>query len=343
MNHQPAAAQRRPAGASTSTASVSAGGHRDSGRLGAHREAGGQPARQRPGWPVRRSCRRGPRLPDSSATPRRTRTCRPGVDENRNGSEQESGSHQVVLGRSRLAHHERVALEDDCGGYDREMPAPVWPADAPRSQEAEGEEAEVEEQRQRVSLRQQDPGRMQQLRVLRVEPVREDRLRVVQPVTEWLCTMSAAKGMWYQSESKLKIPRSSASLVVSPQCAKTRAMTPTVTTHGSQDAPPAGGVGGGGPRTARWYSPAAAPLPPATGPAARRPRPPRAAATRRPEPTRRRARRSRGARRARSAARRPRQPRPDALGRPPRREAAADAGGRRVKPRERPTAARARR
>ncbi len=38
--------------------------------------------------------------------------------------------------------------------------------------------------------------------------------------------MSAAKGMWYQSESKLKMPRSRASLVVSPQCAKTRAITP---------------------------------------------------------------------------------------------------------------------
>ncbi len=46
---------------------------------------------------------------------------------------------------------------------------------------------------------------------------------------EWLCTMSAAKGMWYQSESKLKMPRSSASLVVSPQCAKTKPTTPTVT------------------------------------------------------------------------------------------------------------------
>src|SRR4249920_797146 len=59
--------------------------------------------------------------------------------------------------------------------------------------------------------------------------------------------MSVAYGMWYQSESKLKMPRSSASLVVRPQCAKTKPTTPTVTTHGSQDqAPgPAGGAVGG--------------------------------------------------------------------------------------------------
>src|ERR1700709_2562946 len=58
--------------------------------------------------------------------------------------------------------------------------------------------------------------------------------------------MSAAKGMWYQSESKLKIPRSSASLVVRPQCAKTRAMTPTVTSQ-ARAFGPAGPVAAGDP------------------------------------------------------------------------------------------------
>src|SRR6188472_2913098 len=73
--------------------------------------------------------------------------------------------------------------------------------------------------------------------------------------------MSAAKGMWYQSESKLKIPRSSASFVVRPQCAKTREITPTVTTHASH-VPSAGGAGEGegGSRTDR-DSPAVPPSP----------------------------------------------------------------------------------
>ena len=74
-----------------------------------------------------------------------------------------------------------MALEDDSGGNHGEMPAPVGPPDAPGSQESNREEAEVEEQRERVALRQQDPNGVQQLRVLRVEPVREDRLGVVQP------------------------------------------------------------------------------------------------------------------------------------------------------------------
>src|SRR4051812_43673339 len=58
--------------------------------------------------------------------------------------------------------------------------------------------------------------------------------------------MSTAKGMWYQSESKLKIPLSSASLVVRPQCANTSATTPQATskTYGFG---PAGPVAAGDP------------------------------------------------------------------------------------------------
>ncbi len=61
------------------------------------------------------------------------------------------------------------------------MPPPVRPADTPRSQEAQCQEAEVEEQRERVAMEQQDPSGVEQLGILRVEPVREDGLRVVQP------------------------------------------------------------------------------------------------------------------------------------------------------------------
>ena len=46
---------------------------------------------------------------------------------------------------------------------------------------ATASQPEVEEQRERVAPRQQDPDRVQQLRVLRVEPVREDGVDVVHP------------------------------------------------------------------------------------------------------------------------------------------------------------------
>ena len=59
--------------------------------------------------------------------------------------------------------------------------AAVGPADAPGGEEADREPAEVEEQRERVAADQQDPDRVQELRVLRVEPVGEDRLDVVHP------------------------------------------------------------------------------------------------------------------------------------------------------------------
>src|SRR6478609_2997185 len=76
--------------------------------------------------------------------------------------------------------------------------------------------------------------------------------------------MSTAKGRWYQSESKLKIPRSNASFVVRPQWAKTTAMTPTVITRdktlrpagggGVGGFPPGGGCGGQGPDPASAMS-----------------------------------------------------------------------------------------
>ena len=73
-----------------------------------------------------------------------------------------------------------MGLKDDGGSEDAQVPAPIGPPDAPGGEEGEAEEGEIDEQRQRVALRKQDAGRVQQLGVLRVEPVGEDRLRVVQ-------------------------------------------------------------------------------------------------------------------------------------------------------------------
>src|SRR4051812_10985897 len=99
------------------------------------------------------------------------------IDEDRDSGEQKSRGHEVVLGGAGLAHDERVALQDDGCSEDREMASAVGAADAPGGEEAQGEEGEVEEQGQRVAVCEQDPGRVEKLRVLGVEPVREYGLR----------------------------------------------------------------------------------------------------------------------------------------------------------------------
>jgi hypothetical protein len=74
-----------------------------------------------------------------------------------------------------------VALEDDRGCDDGEMALSVGPPDAPGGQEGDRQEGEVDEQRERVAVDEQDADGVQQLGVLRVEPVGEDRVDVVQP------------------------------------------------------------------------------------------------------------------------------------------------------------------
>src|SRR5690349_5625416 len=61
--------------------------------------------------------------------------------------------------------------------------------------------------------------------------------------------MSTANGMWYQSESKLKIPLSRACFVVIAQCPTTTAMTATMITR-CHPLSLAGGGGAGVPRGA---------------------------------------------------------------------------------------------
>src|SRR5690242_2888833 len=64
------------------------------------------------------------------------------------------------------------------------------------------------------------------------------------PVTEWLCAISAANGMWYQRLSKLKIPRSRACLVVTAQLKTVAAITRAITRR-DQALSPVGDVVGG--------------------------------------------------------------------------------------------------
>ena len=76
--------------------------------------------------------------------------------------------------RVRGSGRPRERGHQDHAGADRVDPG------ARAGEEGDAEPAEVEEQRERVALRKQDADRVQQLRVLGVEPVGEDGLGVVQ-------------------------------------------------------------------------------------------------------------------------------------------------------------------
>ncbi len=105
----------------------------------------------------------------------------PDVDKDRDRGEGQRGRHEIVLRRPGLPHDQYVRLEQDRGSDDTEIPAPIRPADAPGSQERHHQPPIVQEQRKRVPPHQQHAVRMQQLRVLRVEPVREDGVDMMHP------------------------------------------------------------------------------------------------------------------------------------------------------------------
>ena len=101
------------------------------------------------------------------------------IDEDGDGRKEQSCCHQVVLGCTRLPDDQRVALQKHAGCDQGERPPAIGPTDAPSCEEGHTEPAEVEEQAQRVSSREQDANGVQKLGVLRVKPVRENRLGVV--------------------------------------------------------------------------------------------------------------------------------------------------------------------
>ena len=138
--------------------------HRQRRHLGPDREADGEPRRgERP-------------AEDDGTAPGAVR--RGGVEEDRDRGQDQRRGDEVVLRGPGLADDQGVALEDDRGRGDAERAAVVRPPDAPGGEERDRQPAEVEEQRERVALGEEDPDPVQQLRVLRVEPVGEDGLGV---------------------------------------------------------------------------------------------------------------------------------------------------------------------
>ena len=174
--HEPPA-QRRPPPAGRRQR------HHGDGQRRRHRQHGhlcpGGEADRQPGGGQRPADREGtPPLPPLGLG---GAVLRPGVDEDRDRRQQQGARGEVVLRRPGLAHYQRVALEQDRRGGHGEVAAAVGAPDAPGGEESESKPSEVDEQRERVPAGQQDPDRVQQLRVLRVEPVGEDRVRVVHP------------------------------------------------------------------------------------------------------------------------------------------------------------------
>ncbi|HWA53955.1 MAG TPA: hypothetical protein VG816_07260 [Solirubrobacterales bacterium] len=64
-------------------------------------------------------------------------TVMPSNDHDGDCGKKKSGGNEVVLGGTRLADDKRVALQDNSGCDNRQMPATVGPPDAPRSKERE--------------------------------------------------------------------------------------------------------------------------------------------------------------------------------------------------------------
>ncbi len=105
---------------------------------------------------------------------------RPGREHDRDSGEQQRGHGEVVLGGARLTHDQDVALEQDRDGDDAQVAAAVGAPDAPGGEEGDRQPAVVDEDREGVAVGDEDPGRVQQLRVLGVEPVGEDRLGMME-------------------------------------------------------------------------------------------------------------------------------------------------------------------
>ena len=201
-------------------------------------------------------------------------------------------------------------------------PAPVGPADAPGGEEGDRQPAEVEEQRERVAPRQQDPDRVQQLRVLRVEPVREDRLDVVHPGDR--VALGHVRRERHVVPERVEVEDAPVQRVLRRQRPVRDDQRDDADHRRAATKALSGGWRRGADRRCggRSHRRAVA-APAATGPAGQSASG-RATRTQAATRARRRAaRRSRGSRRARSAGRRRRSPRPGAPGRPPRRAAGA--------------------
>ena len=128
-------------------------------------------SRARAGRLVRRVCRRliRPTAPSS----------RPLIDQNRHRAQHERDADDVVERLPRLELDQHLSPEGDRAADQALRAQAVGAADAVRGQQAEREEAEVEQRREDVAVVGEQRDRMQDLRVRRVVGGEEDRVEVV--------------------------------------------------------------------------------------------------------------------------------------------------------------------
>ena len=127
--------------------------------------------------PATRSAPRGRLGAPSSAVP----SHRPGVDQDRRGREQERDGDGVRRRRAGLARDHRAGVHRDRhSGQVRGRDA-VRAADAPGGQQRHAEPAEVDQRAEDVPVEEHDARRVQQLGVLRVEPVQVEGVDEVHP------------------------------------------------------------------------------------------------------------------------------------------------------------------
>ena len=148
-----------------------------------------------------------------------------------------------------------MALEQDRHGGDAEMAAAVGPADAPGGEEGDRQPAEVDEQRERVAVDEQDPDPVQQLGVLRVEPVGEDGLVVVE--AEDRVALGDVRREGHVVPERVEVEDAAAQGVVDRQApvgddqGDDSDGDQELPTAGTGELRPAGPVGGGGGRCGR--------------------------------------------------------------------------------------------
>ena len=96
-----------------------------------------------------------------------------GVDQDRGRREQEEEPAGVVLRIPRLVEQQHVGVEHQRDRQHGNRPSAVGPRERPGGQQAERHPADVDQGREEVVAQEEDPHRMEQLGVLRIEPDRQ--------------------------------------------------------------------------------------------------------------------------------------------------------------------------
>ena len=95
------------------------------------------------------------------------------VDHEGREGDQEGEAHDVVAALARLQVDQHPRGEDQGRGNQRRRADLVGATDAPRGEQGDRQPAEVDQRREPVVVHQQDPGRVDQFRALRVKPGNE--------------------------------------------------------------------------------------------------------------------------------------------------------------------------